>query len=168
MKPTADMSRFAVSGFTLIEALTTIVIIGVLAGLAVPSFSRLIDNQRVRNASFDLSSALLFAREEATKRNANVTIKATSNASNNWQSGWQITYNNGGGDVVLQNQSAYTNVTISANNSNYSSIVFGHSGRVSNMSGNTTPSFMLTSVGGSGHTTRCLLVDASGRVNVTC
>lgn len=75
-------------GFTLIEALVVIVMVGVLLALAAPSFVTFTSSQKVKTASFDLYAAMLFARSEAIKRRQNVTV---SPVSSDWKNGWTIT-----------------------------------------------------------------------------
>lgn len=79
---------FYAQGFTLIEALVVIAMVGVLLTLAAPSFSTFTSSQRVKTASFDLYAALIFARSEAIKRRANVTVTPVSG---DWKNGWTIT-----------------------------------------------------------------------------
>ena len=50
--------RPRVRGFTLIEMMTVVVIVAILAAFAVPNFRQFVVNQRVRNASFDLTATL--------------------------------------------------------------------------------------------------------------
>lgn len=156
--------RRGAGGFTLMELLTTVVIMGVLTAIGVPSYNSLIVGQQVRNASFDLSSALLFARSEATKRGLNVTIAATDGA--NWRNGWQITDSALPTPNVLQRQSAYSARQIAITEPNYTSIVFNKLGRITIAGAN--PRFSVTSVSGSGSVTRCVMLDSSGRVNSSC
>ena len=55
-------------GFTLIEVLIVIVMIGVLLAIAAPSFVTFTASQRVKTASFDLYAALTLELGEAAAR----------------------------------------------------------------------------------------------------
>lgn len=83
-------------GFTLIEAIVVMTLMAILAGLSAASFSWLNQTTRIRSAAFDLVADLDFARSEAIKRNANVSI---SPVSGSWNNGWAIT---GGGTTLRQ------------------------------------------------------------------
>jgi len=62
------------AGFTATEILVVIGIVGILAAIAVPSMSKMIQTQSVRSASYDLQADLTYARSEAISRATNVTI----------------------------------------------------------------------------------------------
>jgi type IV fimbrial biogenesis protein FimT len=75
-------------GFTIMEVLVVVMIMGVLLTLAAPSFVTFTASQKMKTASFDLYAALIFARSEAIKRRANVTV---AQKSGDWKNGWTVT-----------------------------------------------------------------------------
>lgn len=83
------------TGYTLLELMVTITIAGILMGVAVPSFTSIIDSNRLTTYANDLVTALNYARSEAIKRNLRVSLcKSTNGVScttiNNWAQGWII------------------------------------------------------------------------------
>src|SRR5207248_7514387 len=99
------------SGFTIIELLTTIVVLGILLTLAIPSFNDLIVSTRVKGAASDIYGALTFARSEALKRNINVTVGPLT-AGGQWVNGWQVTAVIGGTQTVLATHGVLSNLTV--------------------------------------------------------
>ena len=73
----------AARGFTLIELMTTIAVIGILLVASVPTMRGVIENSRIRSVSESLKYGLMLARTEAVRRNTRVAF--TTDAT-----GWQV------------------------------------------------------------------------------
>jgi type IV fimbrial biogenesis protein FimT len=85
------------AGFTLIELLVTLVLLGVLAGLAAPSFTDTIRRNRLATQTNELAAALALARTEAIRRNGRAGVcpsdedqTACSTDSDDWVNGWLV------------------------------------------------------------------------------
>ena len=138
-------------GFTLIELLTAVTLIGVLAGLAVPSFQGFIANQRIRNVSFDLMAGLMLARSEAVTRNGNVSFKK---AEAGWAGGWTVT----DGTHTLLSQEPLSNLSITSS-ATLDAITYGKDGRANTAS---TKFTIAPASEVSGVSPRCISIGPSG------
>lgn len=74
-------------GFTLIELLIGLMLSGVLANLAVPSFKALLESQKRKSAAESLAGGVRYARSEAISRNHMVVIHALDD---DWSRGWRV------------------------------------------------------------------------------
>jgi len=93
-------------GFTLIEMMVVISILGILLAIAMPSFSEALLSSKLRSYANNLVASVHLARSEAIKRNAVVTLCASSNGtscSGDWKNGWVIL---SAGAAVIQTQQA--------------------------------------------------------------
>lgn len=65
-------------GLTLIELLVMLLIVAILALIAIPLFTSLIQTYRLTTAAEQLYTTLQYARTEAVKRNTNVYVSVTT------------------------------------------------------------------------------------------
>lgn len=82
-------------GFTLIELMVTIAVLGTVISLAAPNFNSLIRNTKSSTLTGDFVTALNFARTEAIKRGRNVSLcpsinKTSCATANDWTKGWIV------------------------------------------------------------------------------
>lgn len=77
-----------ITGFTMIEIMLTIAIAGILAAVAMPSFTNMKKNNCLTTSVNSLVSSLQRARSEAVKRRTNVTVAAVGG---DWSNGWNVT-----------------------------------------------------------------------------
>lgn len=112
-------------GFTIIELMIVISVMGILATLAGPSFNQMIGNNRITTQTNQMILALQIARTEAVKRGRPVNVVATDGAS--WANGWQVQDEN---NVVLQDfEEVPAGLTLVSTNG-YTSFQFDGSGTV--------------------------------------
>lgn len=146
-------------GFTLVELMATLVVAGILVTVAVPALGTLLENQRIKTASFDLYSALSYARSEAVKRNGNIVLAAGASSGGTWSSGWRVL---DGSNTVLRSWSGVPSSLAVSELGSATTITFTRDGRPP--VGSAQARFQL---GASDSTrtvaSRCIQVDLSGR-----
>ena len=96
----AYIARMAIkheSGFTLYELLITMLVIGIVLTIGIPSFSEFTANSRITGTANDLHSSFQLARSEAARAKAPVTICASADpmgaatcGAASFDSGWII------------------------------------------------------------------------------
>lgn len=173
------------TGFSLIELVIAIVIVGILLAAALPSYRNWIENSQIRTAAESVLSGVQLARAEAARRNANVgfvlsgndwTVKVLANGSAS-----SVFYTP---ETVVQSRTSSegsrhavisaTPGSVSYNATNFSGVAFSGLGRMSSTPAssvtfaitNPTGGTCATSAGGNGM--RCLnvVVETGGRVRM--
>jgi type IV fimbrial biogenesis protein FimT len=82
-------------GFTLIEMMVVIALLGVLAALAAPSFANITRRMQVDTVREQFIGSLHLARTEAIRQGRNVVMRrmepcAAANAQTDWYCGWRV------------------------------------------------------------------------------
>ena len=144
-------------GFTLIEVLIVIVMIGVLLALAAPSFVNYTSSQKVKTASFDLYAAMAFARSEALKRRQLVTVAANGG---DWAAGWSVSAT--GVTDPLRIQDALSGVVTT---SAATSVVYRQDGRLN--SGSAVGVLIQPQTADASISNRCVRIDLTGLPKTT-
>ncbi|WP_434679658.1 GspH/FimT family pseudopilin [Pseudomonas sp. R1-18] len=75
-------------GFTLVELLVTVSLVGILAAIAIPNFSSTIRNNKIDTEVSDLQRALNYARLEAINRGVTVRVAPVNGAD--WATQLQV------------------------------------------------------------------------------
>lgn len=137
-------------GFTLVELVTVVTLIGIGAALAMPSLSDAMRIQRMRAATTDLTSALLVARSEAIKRHGQVQIVPQSGLD--WTSGWRVSGITAG-DQIDRKDALGEGVQVTRAPA---TIVYDRTGRLA------TPGLVHLQVSDVHANARCVTIDPSG------
>lgn len=119
-------------GFTLYELLMTLLLVALLAGLAMPSFSSVLARQRQRVEIDALFHALHLARKESIMRRKVVSLcpsadQKTCSPGRDWSSGWLMFENKDrdspprvdAGEPILKSHVVGEQIRVSANRSGF-------------------------------------------------
>lgn len=136
--PIADSRRVPNQrGFSLVELMLVITIVGIIVGGSIELFTSLTQSQRVRSASFEIYSTLAIARSEALKRGVNVTVFPIN--GNDWSQGWEIWYPDAssadnmpdasGNGRMIRSQTQMAKVIFTTSTTPLASVTFTRTGR---------------------------------------
>lgn len=165
-------------GFTLLELMIAITVLGILLGLTIPTFREAIQNNRIVSQNNEFITALNYARSEAIRRSDTVSVCSSANGTacsttSNWSTGW-ITFLDlnadgtlNGAEVVMQRgPPAMPNITMNspAAGGSLTNVRFAGNGMLGTAAGGT---FTLLKTGCTGLTARQIAVSVTGRVSTT-
>jgi len=77
------------SGFSLLELITVLAVMGISAAIAIPAYDGHIKRTQIRSAMADFITAIAYARSHASANGDNVHV--LSKSSSDWGSGWCVT-----------------------------------------------------------------------------
>lgn len=158
------------SGFTSIELMIALSVLGILVAAGLPSMTNFVRGHRVKAVVSDLYASLIFARSEAVKRNQRVALCASSDGAScanspNWARGWVVFVDpDGDGHVgaeadILKRQGTLSAVSLTGAPTNTTFLGDGRaSAKVSD--------FVVSSPDTPSITARCVRLDLSGRPNI--
>ncbi len=113
------------SGFTLIEMMVAVAIMGILAAVAFPSLQTMLRNSEVRNAAESVVNGLQRARAEAVSRNSNVDFVFGANSS------WSVNVVNPAFEIEARSANEGSkNVTINVLPTGATTVTFNNFGGV--------------------------------------
>jgi type IV fimbrial biogenesis protein FimT len=122
-------------GFTVIELMIVVALAGILATLAAPSMSAIIQNGRLRSTAYDLIGVINAARSEAVKRKVSVTLCRSADpdadepecggSENDWSTGWLVLVDD---EVFRKGKPPGTGVAVFADEDGDEKIVYRNDG----------------------------------------
>jgi len=111
-------------GFTLIELIVTIAVLGIMTAIAIPGFSRWLPNQRLKVAARDLFSNMQLAKMGAVRDNADWAVVFDTVASR-----YLICSDAGDGNWTTLGDNS---IEKTVNFSNYEGVNYGHGNATTN------------------------------------
>ena len=150
-------SRLAGRGFTLLELMMTIAVVGILAMLAMPAFDSMLRAKRTSTVANELLAALNLARSESMRRGQPVSVCRSNDGSScattgtGWDQGWIVFVNEDGvsegtsaarddGELLLQvKQNLPAGITVRPNGNFTQAITFLRTGLVWGLGTGTFP-----------------------------
>lgn len=162
--------RRTAAGFTLLELITTVTIVGILLGIGIPAFTSTIRNNKLTSQANGLIGSLNLARSEALKRGIQVSVCARAgdkcSGTSDWSNGWLVFTDDGGttgdmdtaADTLLQASSSSADGISVSGDASY--VAFSATGAVSKR----TLTVSLTKCADS---KRTVSVSTAGRISVS-
>lgn len=95
-------------GFTLIELMLVLAVLGVVAAFAVPNFNTTVKNNQLRSTTDSFYTAMRFARAESIRASKGLAIVPIAN---DWKNGMQIRTTDAS-DTLIREVTAHGKLTV--------------------------------------------------------
>ena len=172
---THNKKIYVSQGFTLVELLITIVIMGVVMSMGLPAFNGTVRNSRLTTHANELVTALNLARSEAIKRNITVFVRRKGSTSQNWSEGWDVFVDendneefNDGTDILLKTYPPIKNNYTLMTGANFDDwVAYLPSGLNKASSNFSNDSFRLCATAGDTLNSRKITLNAVGRARIS-
>jgi len=149
--------RRSSSGFTLIELMVTIAVLAIIVGIAAPSISTQLANQRVKSTAATLANALTEAKVESVLRRQNIMVVYGNSSAPK-----TIKLQANGNEISSYNISDKSTVTQMITPSTVTNIVFQPNKRIAN---NATVVYTICDSGSNSETPRQVSLTNIANVN---
>lgn len=160
-------------GFTIIELMIVLAILGILVLMGVPSLKSFIDDARLNAAATEFMTDAVLTRSTAVKLGCDVTMAPKSSS---WQNGWTVTYKAlnaataqcdpvGTSTVIItvKDHAPLSSITVAAVTGSITAFAIGFDARLNDTA--TAPSLKFVS-DNTKVQTRCINVNATGKPNL--
>lgn len=135
------------TGFTLVELLVTVAVLGILLAVAIPSMQAFGIRNRLAAVNNDLMTALNLARSEAIRRATTVSVCRTNDngasCGGTWSDGWMVFVNSDGDSPAVKDSESETllrvfpalpaNYTLNATANFTNSVTYQRNGSANNI-----------------------------------
>lgn len=162
-----QINKYRPQGFTLVELIVAVAIVGVTTAVGVPSLIETINSQKLTTQSNQLISALNLARSESVKQRKIITIRAIKiGAITSWNYGWKIFVDNNSngtqdvGDTEIKISSDITGGNIAIGSTNFATYISYQPNGRANIAGN----FTICPPTGGVDSSRRIVIVGSGRM----
>jgi len=158
------------AGFTLIELMVAVALLGIVLAIAIPAINDFTIKQRVSSQAHEMMLSLALARSEALKLNRDIRIIPRIATASGWSDGWcigpaSIGSNCDHSDVIRMFTPARSVSVTSSNTANPPSFVFRRDGT---REGNVGAALKVTSpnLHNDGTDARCIRLTPLGRAEI--